>query len=439
MREPPKPQIFCLGANHKSASVQVREELFLPQQTLERTLPKLQDLYQFQEIAAISTCNRVELFGVIDRSLAREAVLHEAFITLQNMEEEKPLLSASEIQSHTFLHFDEKAVRHVFNIPASLDSLILGETQITGQFKDAIALARHCESLGPLLNRLSQEALSAAKKVRNQTAIGKRPVSISHAAIDLAQRVFGEVKDHVVLIVGAGEMAQIAAKYLISYKPKELFLANRTPERCEAMAKDLGMGKCFGLDEIPNLLVEADIILSSTGSQKPIITEEILLEVHKRRRGRPQFFLDIAIPRDIEPRCSEIDDVYLFDIDDLQQVVGEHYDERRKAAESAKPIIDEAVISFQRWLDGLSLKPALSGFHRYLRTLADQEMEKTMARQSFKDLSDEQRQSINRMVESIIGKINADAGQTVRNPPEGHYNDRLADALKVLFPPPEEK
>jgi glutamyl-tRNA reductase len=316
---------------------------------------------------------------------------------------------------------------------------VLGETQITGQFKDAIALAQASRTLGPILTRLSQEALATAKKVRNDTAIGKKHVSISHAAIQLAQKVFGELRDHKFLLVGSGEMSQVAAKYIMSYKPKSLFVANRTVENAKALVQDVGFGEAYELGELPNLLVQADVVISSTAAPGYVLDRAMVHRARGARRGRPLVLLDIAMPRDVDPDCVKIDDVYLFDIDDLQQVVGQNYEERRKAADEAQALIEKSVAQFQAWQRTLAVKPTLAAFRSYVDEMIQREAQKTLGKDLFKDLSPKHHESLKALFEAIAGKISADASRQVTNPPAGYFQEQLADALRTLFPDAAEK
>jgi glutamyl-tRNA reductase len=449
MSSRPKTLLFLLGANHRSAPMEMREQLFIPPERLSFLLPELKLRFGFLELAAISTCNRFELIGVAPTGQDGygEAALYEAYFELQKAAQNLQKINDASLKESLYLYLNRDAVNHIHRVAASLDSLVLGETQITGQFKNAIALALETKTIGPTLTRLSQEALATAKKIRSQTAIGQKHVSISHAAIELAKKVFGDLSAHKFLIIGAGEMAQVAAKYIKSYNPKAIFIANRTVSKAQGLASQLLQNKktktsdviieAFSLDELQNLLPEVDIVLSSTSATGVVLGADMVKRAQMSRRNRPLFLIDIALPRDIDPACSAIDDVYLFDIDDLQQVVGANYEERRVAAEEAQAFIDRSVGAFEHWLDTFAVKPALAGFRAFINDIFAKEMAKTYSKEHFKDLSPRQKDSITALLDSLAAKISAEASKQVKAPPEGHFPEQLAVALSVLFPCPQ--
>ena len=435
MLAPGQPLLFVLGTSHRTATMELREQLHMPEEELQAFLPLVKERFDLLEIAALSTCNRFELYGVVRETPGFSATLYEAFLDLHRRRgvSEFPV---EEVRQAAYLHLSEFAVAHIFRVAASLDSLVLGETQITGQFKDALALAGRIKTSGPVVTRLGQEALSAAKKVRTQTAIGKKNVSIGHAAIELAKKVFGDLAAHRFLLVGAGEMSQVAAKYILSYQPKALYVANRTVDNARDLVRTVGAGEAFGLTEIPSLLVKADVVLSATAATGLVIDAATVKRAMAARRGRPLVLLDIAMPRDIGTACDDLDDVYLFDIDDLTQVVDANYEERRRAAEEAEQLVSRGVEAFLAWLRTLSLKPAFASFRAYLDGLISREAGRTFGREIFKDLTPRQREALEALFEAVAGKIAGDAARQVLNPPEGYYQEQLADALGALFPVP---
>jgi glutamyl-tRNA reductase len=426
--------IFLMGANHTSAPMELREKLYIPSDILVGLMPDLKRLFGFMEVFVLSTCNRFELMGVTKDAANAEQQLYKAYMYLQEASQNSSKLSSVDIRDNLYLHENAKAIKHVYRVASSLDSLVLGETQITGQFKDAIQMAAKVKTLGPLLNRLSQEALATAKKVRTQTAIGEKHVSISHAALDLAKKVFGELADRNFLIVGSGEMGRIAAKNIIQYKPRDLFIANRTLKNAITLAEEISFGTAFNMDEIPNLLSDADIVISSTSSPDIVIDKAMMKRAQAARRGKPIILLDIALPRDIDSAVGELDDVYLFDIDDLQQVVGANYEERRKAGEEAEILIDSSVLGFEDWLASFDIKPVLANFREYIDGMFCKELDKSLSKSALSNLTEEQLNAINAMQTAIANKITADVGKNIKRPPEGFFKEQLADSVKILFP-----
>ena len=429
-----EPKLFVLGASHHSAPMAMREKLYITPDKLSLLMPTVRERFQFSELVVLSTCNRFEMIGISDGRESTSNAAMQGYLELQRASGNAQQLVEDEVMASLYFHSNQEAVAHVYRVASSLDSLMVGETQITGQFKDAIELAQRVKTLGPNLRRLSQEALATAKKVRSQTAIGKRTVSISHAAIELAGKVFGDLSEHRFLVIGAGEMAQVAAKYIKSYEPKALYVANRTRERAHTLTRELGFGEAHGLDELSQLLVEADIVLSSTAASGIMVDAGLIRRVMKLRRGRPLILLDIALPRDIDPGCAEVEDVYVFDIDDLRQVVDTNIEERQRAATDAQDLIDRAVEAFVAWQRTLAVKPALAAFRSYLDGIIQRESQKTFSRDLFKDLSPKQREALDILLVAVAASISGDASRRVVRPPEGYYPEQLADALKTMFP-----
>ncbi|MCX6129111.1 MAG: glutamyl-tRNA reductase [Proteobacteria bacterium] len=428
------PILFCVGTNHESAGLDFRESLYLSRDEIDFALPKLITKHDLREVLVLSTCNRLEIYGVLENADLSSHQLKDIFIDLQRFCPVPKADLDEEIKHHSYQYQHKEVARHAFSVASGLDSLVLGETQITGQFKDAAQFAFESGTLGPILKRLTQEAFSASKKVRSNTDIGKKPVSISHAAIDLANRVYGDIADCKVLIIGAGEMAEIAAKYLLKYKPKQLFICNRSKIRAENLVEKIGTGLVYPWEELQEVLILADVVISCTAAHD-LILDKARIELSQRaRNNKPVFLIDIALPRDIDKECSKLDDVYLFDIDDLKQVVGENYDERRKAAEKGRVIIVEHAENFSKWMHNLNLKPALGSFRDYLQSLMMQEFQKSFNRAPLNNLDESQLKAVEAMLRSVINKVNADAARAVHNPPEGYNAEFMADALKNLFP-----
>lgn len=430
-----RPLIFCAGANHNSARLELREALFVKQEELVTMLPALKQRWGLNELFMISTCNRLEMYGVVEEDHDDDRIF-DIYTSLQSSKSGQRPADREELRQHMYIFRDQQAIEHMFAVTSGVDSLVLGETQITGQFKEAVQFASNLNILGGIFNRLSQDALSIAKKIRTHTDISKKPVSISHAAIDLANRVYGNIADHTVLIIGAGEMASIAAKYAIKYKPKSLYIVNRTLARAHQVVSDLGFGQAHALDSLNDILPLADIIISSTSAEQHILDRKKIERMQYVRQHRPLFLIDIALPRDIDPACADLDDIYLFDIDDLKQVVAEHVEGRRLAAEQARTMIAARAEDCLRWIDSLSLKPALSGFREYLDDLFEREVQRTLNKEQFQNLTEDQLGSLRTLLHSVAQKISSDASLRVMTPPEGYFQEQLASALTALFPKP---
>lgn len=425
--------LFCIGASHKSADVATREKLCIGDSALVSIMPKLlQKNPQIAEVAVLSTCNRFELFGVCPEDFQSEELI-QLLSDLQVLANGPKAFSSEKLRDFTYVHTGKNAIHHLYAVASSVDSLVVGETQITGQFKRSLQISAEAKTSGPLLTRFGQEALATAKKIRNQTEIGRHTVSISHAAIELAAKIFGDISEHNVLLIGAGEMARVAAQHLLRYRPKSLCIANRTVDNAQKLIHELGEGKAYALEELPELLKSSDIVICSTSSQQLVITQPLMKQAFASRRGKAQILVDISIPRNIDPKCADIGDLYLFDVDDLQQVVSSHTEERHQAAQEAIRIIDEQANSLMRWWLSLSLKPILASFGSYLQQLADKELQRTRSKEIMKSLSPAQDEAVRSLVASITTKIAADVGRTLMQPPAGLSQHQVAESLKAIM------
>jgi len=357
---------LALGINHKTASVDVRERVaFTPEQLVE-ALQQLCQRTGTREAAILSTCNRSELY--IEQSSAQaEAVLEWLA--------EYHQLSAADLRACAYVHEDADAVRHMMRVAAGLDSLVLGEPQILGQMKSAYAVAREAGTVGPLLGRLFQATFSAAKQVRTDTAIGENPVSVAFAAVSLARQIFSDLQRSQALLIGAGETITLVARHLHEQGVKRIVVANRTLERAKVLAEEFGAHAVL-LADIPQELVNSDIVISSTASQLPILGKGAVESALKQRRHKPIFMVDIAVPRDIEPEVGELDDVYLYTVDDLHEVVAENLKSRQGAAQAAEEMVTGGVNDFMARLRELAAVDVLRAYRQQGERLRDEELQK---------------------------------------------------------------
>ncbi len=425
--------IFCFGANHRSADITLREKLFASEGVIRDRLPAIKDRFGFSELVTLSTCNRFEIFGVGPRSITEDPAfsdtLHSAFVSFDALGPE----AAEQVRQAAYSLTGRDAVRHLFSVAASLDSLVVGETQITGQFKQALAIADDAKTLGPVLSRLGQEALAASKKVRTQTAIGRGRVSIGHAAVELVKKVFNDPTTKNFLVIGAGEMAELTARCIQQHNPKSLGIINRSLDRARALAMRLQGAEPRSLDCLADALATADVVISATGAPHTIVTKAMVKEAIRRRRGRTLLLVDIAMPRDIDPACSSLNDVYLFDIDDLKQVVEGNRQERLRAAEDAARIIDESVAGYEKWLAHMTVAPALQHFNMHLDQLFRKEAEKTLSRNSFQEFNEEQTGRVWQLLDVLASRLTADAGRGLRKMVDQGTGQDAAELLMRLF------
>ena len=335
--------IFAFGINHKTAPVEIREQVAFTPEKLPEALTGILNQSPASEAAIISTCNRTELYCELHANDS-DAIIRwfEDFHSLEH----KTL--APYIYSFT----DHDAIRHILRVASGLDSLVLGEPQILGQIKDAYGTATDAGTIGRQLNRLFQHTFSVAKQVRTDTAIGSSPVSVAFAAVSLAKRIFANLSDHTALLIGAGDTIELVARHLKVQNIKNIIVANRTVERARILAEQFA-GEAIALSGMPARLVEADIIISSTASQLPILGKGAVESALKSRKHRPMFMVDIAVPRDIEPEVGDLRDVYLYTVDDLHDVIEEGQQSREQAAEQAEEIIDNETRHFLGWLRSL--------------------------------------------------------------------------------------
>jgi glutamyl-tRNA reductase len=355
--------LVVVGINHRTASVEVRERVVFEPARIPEALQQLRNLPDVQETVIVSTCNRTELYCVAE-NLGR-AELGEWLQRYHGLG--VPL-------HHSLYHHDEdKAVNHAFSVASGLDSMVLGEPQILGQLKDAYRLAQEAGTTGPVLNRLFQSAFSVAKRVRTETKIGANAVSVASAAVAMARTVFASFDNRTALLVGAGETVALAARHLYADGLRRMIIANRSVDRARELAAEFH-GFAIGLDEIPNHLKEADIVVASTAAPHSIITRHMTEQALRARKRRPMFMVDIAVPRDIDADVAELEDVYLFTVDDLQSVVNENLEGRRQAAREAGALIDAEVERFVHLLRTRDAAPLI----RRLREDADRTRQRTL-------------------------------------------------------------
>ena len=389
----PGERILLLGVNHKTTPVEIREKIALSG-GYEEPLAAMKNLRGLREYYLLSTCNRVELLLVIDAdSTVEEAVIEFLF---------GDMVSSSDCRKYLYMLYDKEAVHHLFMVAASLDSMVVGEAQILGQLKEAYRHAAHFGCTGPLLNKLIHKSFSVAKRVRSETAIGSSAVSISYAAVKLAKKIFGNLGDKKVLLIGAGEMAELAAEHLVGQGIGAVTVANRTLVRAVDLAKRF-KGKAVSMDELVVQLVDVDIIISSTGAKEIILHKADVKSAMRARMNRPLFFIDIAVPRDIDPLLDEIENVYLYDIDDLSNVVEINKSEREKEAVKATRIVDEETLKFERWFTGLAVTPTIQALKEKVDSIGQMELDKTLARMP--DIADPERKNLEKMVAAITTKI----------------------------------
>lgn len=417
-------RIVLLGMSHRSAPLELRERL-----AVDDPAPPLQKLARSEEIdeaVMFSTCNRVEVVAVT-RSLEAARLRLRAFFARDLAGE--PSLSSESLDEHLYEHVDGDAMRHVLRVASSLDSMVVGEPQILGQTKEAWQRATECGAAGPLLGRLFQTAFATAKRVRNETRIAERPVSVARVAVELAGQIFEDFSSKQALLLGAGEMIELALESLRGAGLEAIRVVNRTPERAAELAARFG-ATAHGLDELPSLLSQADMVLSSISGDRPVLTAELMGEALRARRGRPVFVIDIGVPRNVEPEVNELDSVYLYDIDDLASVAKENAEQRRRDAARAEAIVEEQRQRFDGWLSALRAVPTIKHLRQRVEDIRRAELEQALRRL---DLDERQSEGVDALTRAIVNKILHAPTARLRREAEREEGMAYLEAARVLF------
>lgn len=412
-------QFFAVGISHHTASVELREQLSVPSHEVPKLLERIASSVGIAECMMVSTCNRVEVYGIASSSLAVSQVVE--------------ILAAyapqSEMQQSVYRYFGGDAVRHILRVAASLDSMIIGEPQILGQLKRAHELAIKNNVTGMLLNRCLQHALSTAKKIRTKTGIGEGGVSVSSVACDLASRILGNLQGRVVLLVGAGKIGEQTARFLSS-RGCEVWITNRSAERGRQLAHKFG-GQFREFDNLEDHITQADVVISSTSHAGYIINETMIKALLPKRRFRPLFLIDLAVPRDIDPNAAKPDGVFCYDIDDLRQAAEDNIKARRGEIELAEELVETEVRAFEQWLRSLEVKPTIIALRE--KFLGILEHEKRRQRALLRELDDQQFQAMQRIWDSAMNKLLHGAIDRLKNAETGLEKQELVFALQQLF------
>ncbi|MHB1566561.1 MAG: glutamyl-tRNA reductase [Acidiferrobacter sp.] len=411
-------RLVALGINHKTAPLSLRERAAFDPQNLPQALRDV-TVHGASEVAILSTCNRTELYCGV------ETDTHDQLVEwLCRYHKLQPRV----LHPHLYVHGGRTAVQHAFRVASGLDSLILGEPQILGQMKHAFATAHKAGTTGKMLNRLFQHTFSVAKQVRTDTAIGANAVSVAFAAVSLARRIFDNLSHQTVLLIGAGEMIELAARHLREQGIGTMIVANRTIERASVLGEIYG-AQAISLTEIPDYLSHADIVISCTASLLPILGKGAVESALKARRHRPMFLVDLAVPRDIEVEVGGLSDIYLYTIDDLKGVIEENLQSRQAAAREAETIIENQVIEFMRWVRSLDSVPTIRALREATEMVRDEELAR--ARRAL-ERGEAPRDVLTRLAHSLTNKFTHTPSTTLREADTDGDSDLLA-AARMLF------
>lgn len=387
--------ILVVGLNYKTAPVEIRERLTFNQSHLADAMNVLQGKKSILENVVISTCNRTEIYAVVDQ-------LHTGRYYIKEFLSEWFDIPQDDFSPYLFIYEQDGAIEHLFKVACGLNSMVLGETQILGQVRSSFLLGQQEKTTGTVFNHLFKQAITLAKRAHSETDIGANAVSVSYAAVELAKKIFGTLNNKHVLILGAGKMGELAIQNLYSNGVSKVTVINRTFKKAEDLANKFS-GEARTLQELQCALVEADILISSTGAKGLVVTKEMITEVEKMRKGKPLFMVDIAVPRDLDPRIAELKNVFLYDIDDLEGIVEANLQERKKAAAEIQLMIEGEIVEFKQWLNLLGVVPVISA----LREKAVDIQEETMKsiERKLPQLSDRDIKVINKHTKSIINQL----------------------------------
>jgi glutamyl-tRNA reductase len=413
--------ILVIGLNHKTASVEIREKIAFDGPKLGEAVAKLKTTPTIKENIILSTCNRVEIYaGVENHDEAIEQI--KEFLAEFHKVQRAPLDTA------LYIHNGPTAVKHIFRVAASLDSMVVGEPQILGQLKDAYDFALKNKSTGVYLNKLMKKSVSVAKRIRTETKIAESAVSISFAAVELAKKIFDDLATKSFMLMGAGEMAELAAKHMINSGVKDVYITNRTYERAEELAQEFD-GKVIPFEHFIDELVHTDIVICSTGAPDYVLRKEHVQRIMKARKQRQMFIIDIAVPRNIDPEINELDNVYLYSVDDLQGVVDTNIEERSKEAEKAERIVAAEVQSFLKWQESLMAVPTIVAIREKAEAIRKDELEKMLKKLG--PVEESTIRSIEQLTNSIMNKLIHPPTAALKS--EKDDRDIMVDMAKRLF------
>ena len=415
-----------VGLNHETAPLGLREKLAFSPEMIARALRTFSEASYTEECLILSTCNRVEIYGASSHP-------HQASEEIKRFLSDFHGVSPDSLKEHLYSHVHHEAIRHGFRVAAGLNSMVLGETQILGQMREAYRLAGAVGATGPFLNRYLHRVFSVAKRIRRETEIGNFPVSVSYVAVTLAKKIFGSLEGRKALLVGAGKMGEIAAKHLRSQGSPQIWVTNRSLEKAQAIAEACG-GQAIHFNDFFLTLPLVDVVITSTSADGYLIKPEQIHEAMRLRKNRPMFIIDIAVPRNVDPSINRIFNVYLYDLDDLKTVVQGHQKEREAAAVKAEALIEEETDSFLKTLDTLSMAPTMERLSKKFEKIRLKEMEKALSR--LKELNAEQKKVLEAMTSSIVNKILHEPMLALKNEPASDGPDgtsRYSEILQKIF------
>ncbi|MFD2926125.1 glutamyl-tRNA reductase [Halobacillus naozhouensis] len=387
--------ILAVGLNYKTAPVEIREKLTFSDERLAEAMQQLNSQKSILENVIISTCNRTEIFAVVDQLHTGRYYIKQFLANWFDIDKE-------EFSSFLSIYEADGAMEHLMRVTSGLDSMVLGETQILGQVKQVFLQAQEANTTGTIFNQLFKQAVTMAKKAHKDTSIGENAVSVSYAAVELARKIFGDLVHKHIVIMGAGKMGELAAKNLHGFGVRQVTVLNRTLSKAKVVADQFN-GQASTMDHLESVLMDADIVISSTGSTEYVLTHEQMEPIHRSRKGKPLFFVDIAVPRDLDPRLEELESVFLYDIDDLQGIVDANLAVRKQAAEKIELMIEAEIVEFKEWLQTIGVIPVISALRA--KALGIQAETMSSIERKMPDLTEREKKVLRKHTKSIINQM----------------------------------
>lgn len=418
-----KLHIVVVGLNFRTAPVEVRERFAFVDSQLPEALTKLHGTTSIMECAIVTTCNRTELYAVVDRN-------HLCGHYIRNFMEQWFGLDRSQFTNHLYMYEDEQAIAHLFRVASGLDSMIIGETQILGQVKDAYQLALAEGTTGSLFNKLFKQAVTVAKRAHTETSISESAVSVSYAAVELGRQIFGDFRGKTVMIIGAGKMSELTAKHLHANGASHIIVVNRTLAKAIELADKFDGTPC-SMEQLLERLATTDIVISSTNAKGHILTKEQLEPVMEMRASKPLFMIDIAVPRDLDPRMLELDNVFLYDIDDLANIVESNLEQRRMEAEKIEQMIVDELDQYRQWYRTLDVVPLIQKLQQKTNDIHEATLESMLNK--LPELDERQRKVIRKLTKSMLNQLVQDPIVNIKEMASGRRGDEAMDTFEQLF------
>jgi glutamyl-tRNA reductase len=415
--------IVVVGLNYRTAPVEVRERFTFAEHQLPEALLQLQQTNSILECVIVATCNRTEIYAVVDRH-------HLCGHYIRHFMENWFSVPRSEFTNHLYIYEDQRAAEHLFRVAAGLDSMVIGETQILGQIRNAFLLAQQLGTTGTLFNQLFKQAVTMAKRAHSETTIGENAVSVSYAAVELGKRIFGHFHDKKVMILGAGKMSELTGKHLVASGARDVLVVNRTYSRAVDIAGKLN-GKACRMEEAAALLADIDIVISSTGAEGYVLAREQVQEAMRSRPSRPMFLIDIAVPRDLDPAIGEVPGVYLYDIDDLEGIVESNLALRRQEALKIEAMIEDELKEYEQWYRTLGVRPVIRALQEKAEDIHHDTMESLFNK--LPDLTDREKKLIRKLSKSIVNQLLHDPILRVKEMAGKKHGDEAIRLVVDLF------